>query len=68
MILDTSAHFTKYFLQQYNLYSSASRVAELKPVLTCDCKGDGEEWKNSGAWGFKVPTDSPVAELYEKRS
>ena len=50
MILDTSADFAKYFFTAVqSLCSSASRVAELKPVLACNCKGDGEEWTNSGA-------------------
>ena len=38
-----------FFAAVQSLCSSASRVAELKPVLACNCKGDGEEWTNSGA-------------------
>ena len=50
---DDSRHvctFRKVFLTAVqSLCSSVSRIAEIKPVLACDCKGDGEEWTNSGA-------------------
>ena len=38
-----------FFTAVQSICLSASRVAELKPVLACGCKGDGEEWTNSGA-------------------
>ena len=50
---DDSRHVCRFrkvfFTAVQSLCSSASRVAELKPVLACDFKGYGEEWTNSGA-------------------